>query len=247
MTKSAVDSRQLRLRYQSQGKAEFFSSLILDELALRPTGLATVLDIGCGGGFHDRPDLQQLIGTKASRFIGVEPDKTAAFIDSFDIIYPSSLEDAPIEPNSVDVAYAVMVLEHVTDPKHFFAKVEQVLAPGGVFFGFTVDANHWFRKASVGMENLGVKEAYLDLIRGKRGENTRYENFPTAYLCNTDKQLKHLLEPRFKVSTLSLHKIGQLDYYFPSFLRPFSRLVDRATMAVTTSGSTLVVHAKKAY
>ena len=72
-----------------------------------------------------------------------------------------------------------MVLEHLADPRTFFEKVHTVLRPQGVFWGFTVDARHPFVTASVVSEKLHVKDLYLNIMFGKRGEG-RYENYGVA-------------------------------------------------------------------
>jgi SAM-dependent methyltransferase len=114
------------------GKAEFFAGVVFDELErMRDRPALTALDVGCGGGFHHRPDLQAQIGSRTSRFLGVEPDPDAHVQAEFAAIYRSTLEGADLPPNSVDLAYAVMVLEHVADAESFFAKLDSVLKPGG--------------------------------------------------------------------------------------------------------------------
>lgn len=227
------------------GKAEFFAGVVFDELErMRDRPALTALDVGCGGGFHHRPDLQAQIGSRTSRFLGVEPDPDAHVQAEFAAIYRSTLEGADLPPNSVDLAYAVMVLEHVADAESFFAKLDSVLKPGGVFWGFTVDRRHWFAWSSQWMQRLGLKDRYLDLLHGKRGEE-RYENFPTHYRCNSPRALQELAGQHLKVETWSLHKHGQLDFYLPRWTWPVAHLVDRVSMMAGLPGSVLAVRVSK--
>jgi SAM-dependent methyltransferase len=233
-----------RLVWQKTVKAEFFYQLVMDEIDRRPEKALTILDIGCGGGFHHRDDLQANIGARSSMFIGIEPDPEAKIIPNFNKVHHGMFHKTPIEDKSVQLGYAVMVLEHVQVPSEFFAELDRVLAPGGVFLGFTVDARHWFAAASSLLEKSGLKEGYLRFLQGRRGIE-RYENFPTAYRCNKPRDLEREVPKAFKVETLSLHKVGQLDFYFPRWLQPLSRVVDRITMACNLPGSCLVVRIER--
>jgi SAM-dependent methyltransferase len=239
-----LNDDQKREVWKKTVKAEFFYQLVIDEIDRRQDTPLAILDIGCGGGFHHRADLQANIGARSSRFIGIEPDPEAKIISKFDKVHRGMFHQTPIESRSVDLAYAVMVLEHVEKPTEFFAELERVLAPGGVFLGFTVDARHWFSSASSFLEKSGLKEAYLRVLQGRRGIE-RYENFPTAYRCNKPRDLEREVPKGFKLETLSLHKVGQLDYYFPKLLHPMSHLMDKLTLACNLPGSCLVVRIER--
>lgn len=238
-----LNQKTVESEYTSSGKAEFFSSLVIKELGTFAEKSTRVLDIGCGGGFHHRDDIQKSIGALTKDFVGIEPDPEAKCIPNFSIVHHTSLEDAPIPAASVDLAYCVMVLEHVMDPVSFFSKLDKILSADGVFYGFTVDSRHWFGAASSLLQNLGLKDLYLNLLRGNRGVD-RYENFPTAYRCNTPTKLVQFM-PAFDVTVFSLHKIGQMDFYMPKILKPLSHLIDRFTIFLGLPGSVLVVRAKR--
>jgi SAM-dependent methyltransferase len=235
---------QVKQSYKTIGKAEFFYEIVKSEILSRGDKKPVTLDIGCGGGFHHRDDLQASLGGMSSKFIGVEPDPEAKIIDKFSSVHHCSLEDAPITPGSIDVAYSVMVMEHVTHPTAFFERLHTLLADGGVYLAFTVDARHWFSKVSTAMESTGVKDFYLNKLKGKRGSE-RYENFPTAYLCNTPRQLEKLGGDKFSINTVSLHKLGQMEYYLPKILHSASRGLDRLTMSLNAPGSGLLIVARK--
>lgn len=137
-----------------------------------------------------------------------------------------------------------MVLEHVDDPNAHFAKIREILKPGGVYWGFTVDSRHWFAWLSSAFERLRLKELYLRRLHGQRAED-RYANFPTRYRCNSPVTIRRFTSGFSSLQTLSLHKPGQLDFYLPRALQGISHLVDRASMYLRLPGSVLVVRLVK--
>ena len=203
-----------------------------------------VLDIGCGHGFDDNAEMQQSIASLASHFVGIEPDPEIQIPEYFNEVHHSVLESAPLRKHSIDVAYSVFVLEHIKDADLFWQKIDDVLAPGGVFWGFTVDGRHPFRMASDAMESIGVKDFYLNRIQGRRGEE-RYENYPTWYRANTPRSIDKFTDRFATTSYLSLHRPGQLDYYFPQIVRPMTRTCEWLMMKARCPGSVLVVRAEK--
>jgi SAM-dependent methyltransferase len=239
-----TDAAAKKAAWQKTGKAEFFYSLVMEEIDGRATPPKTILDIGCGGGFHHRSDLQDNIGARCEHFLGVEPDPEAKINPRFESVHKGVFNKTKIADRSVDIAYAVMVLEHVENPQEFFGELARVMAPGGTFFGFTVDARHWFSRASTLLERTQLKNVYLRVLKGQRGVD-RYENFPTAYRCNTPGDLQRSLGGQFDVDCISLHKIGQLDFYLPKALHGVSHLLDKGSVNGMFSGSVLAVRAQR--
>jgi SAM-dependent methyltransferase len=228
---------------QGRWRALIMLDLVLEEM--RRLGPApTVLDIGCGTGFDDSPELQARIGSAAGRYVGVEPDTEVACPQWMHEVHRCSLEEAPIEPGSVQVAFAIMVLEHVTNPREFFGKLQTVLAPKGVFWGLTVDGRHWFKRASRLLEALRIKNWYLDRLAGRRGAG-RYLNYPTAYRANSPSQIERLAQGFANRDFTSFHRIGQLDYYLPAGLRAPAALVDRLLARLGRPGAILICRLAK--
>lgn len=121
-----------RYGFAWRGPGEFYARLIIDDLeSLGASPAPTVLDIGCGGGLLGARIWQREIATRAGCYIGVEPDTAAEPAPVFTRVQPHTFEEAPIEAGSVDLAYAAMVIEHVRQPASFFAKLADVLRPGG--------------------------------------------------------------------------------------------------------------------
>lgn len=232
----------LGYRLASRGPGAFYAQLILDDLSTpgappRPT----VLDIGCGGGLMSEVVWQHHIALRAGRFLGVEPDANAQPAPVFEQVFRGTFEQAPVDPASVDLAYAAMVIEHVPQPRAFFDQLARVLRPGGVFWAFTVDRRHYFSWASQLIDALHLKDGYLDRVRGRKGEHgARYDNYPVFYRCNSPAVLARLAGDDFTLQTWSLHRVGQLDGYVPYRLRRLSRLADRVVIRAGLPGSVLV-------
>jgi SAM-dependent methyltransferase len=243
---SMVTSGQLSayaLQYrQGQPRARVFHDIVLEDLTRFGQG-AVVLDIGCGHGFDGTASLQRSLAEKAKRYIGIDPEATDAPTPASEC-HKCPFEEAPLERSFVHLAFSVFVQEHLDSPTRFWNKLWDTLVPGGVYWGFTVDARHPFSAASSLMDSLGIKDWYLDSLFGRRGVE-RYENFPTYYLANSPRRiLKHT--KAFSAKTFfSLHRVGQLTSYFPRVLRPLVRAVESFTIAADMPGSILLVRLEK--
>lgn len=227
-------------------RAPIFRDMILSDarrLAKERKNL-TFLDIGCGGGFDSEPELQQSIASFAGQYIGIEPDTEIKLGNIFSATHRCFFEEASIEPCSVDIAFSVMVLEHIEFPEKFWRKVHEVLRPGGIFWGFTVDARHWFVSASVMSEKLHIKDWYLDRLHGKRGEQ-RYENYGVYYRSNTPQQIEKVTEMFASRTILNFNREGQMDFYIPKNLRGIGRALDRFALRMGWPGNLLSVRVEK--
>lgn len=227
-------------------RAPIFRDLILADVhAMKARGeKPTLLDIGCGGGFDGHAGLQRSLAEAAGRYIGVEPDPDIELSDVFSQAYHCRLEDAPIEDESVDVAFAVMVLEHIEDPATFWNEVHRILRKGGCFWGMTVDARHWFVLMSNLMERLRVKDRYLDGLHGRRGEE-RYENYGVFYRANTPRQIARSTSNFSNRTLLNFTRVGQLDFYIPGRLRWLGRFMDSVAISAGLPGAVMAVRLEK--
>jgi SAM-dependent methyltransferase len=199
--------------------------MILTDIAAKSeVGLSrpTVLDIGCGHGFDNDSALQKSLAANAGSYIGVEPDDNIELQPIFSDVYRCFFEDASIPENSVDIAFAVMVLEHILHPQAFWDKLYTVLRKDGVFWALTVDSQHWFVAASLLMERLHLKDWYLRLLHRQK----HYENYRTYYRSNSLAQVRQLARSFNQLQTTSLGWKGQVDYYIPHRLRPIGRRAD---------------------
>ncbi|MBI1861519.1 MAG: class I SAM-dependent methyltransferase [Deltaproteobacteria bacterium] len=204
----------------------------------------TILDIGCGNGFDGDEKLQASLAAKAAVVLGVEPDPTVELGSFFSNVYRCPLEEAPIAPNSVDVAYCNMVLEHVAQPQLFFKKLREVLKPGGIFWGFTVDSRHLFCKFSALMERTRIKDLYLTLLKGERGAD-RYLNYPTCYRANSPEQLEPFARDFHSIEFIRFHRPDVLNYYLPKAFIPLSELWNKSITPTQKPGYMLAIHLTK--
>jgi SAM-dependent methyltransferase len=225
-------------RYQAgEWRGSLFADIILRELSGRD-GSCTVVDIGCGGGFDGSKELQEKIAARSGEYVGIEPDEAAELGAYFSRVHRTTLERAPIEEASVDLAFCVMVVEHVSDPAAFMAKVSHILRRGGVFWAFTIDLRHWSAWCSLLLERLSAKGRYLDALHGPRGLE-RYNNYPVQYRLNTPKQVESVGGGFTNIDFLPLMKVGAEDYNLPPILRPLNHALDRALSFVGAPGSNL--------
>jgi SAM-dependent methyltransferase len=235
---------QCQERYRrGEWRAKIFRDLVIDEIK-SASGSRNVLDIGCGHGFDDDEQLQDEVAEVAGKFIGIEPDQNMEISRRFACCYRVPLEHAAIERDSIDVAYAVMVLEHLRSPDHFFTAIHRVLRPGGVFWGFTVDRRHYFSAASSLLEILKMKELYFRFVRGRFAES-RYENYPTFYRCNTPIRVRECTHGFSHVDIFGLSRPGDTEPCFPKLVAPIFRRLDRLIAWFDLPGTLLIARCQK--
>jgi SAM-dependent methyltransferase len=239
-----MDASSYLDRYRAgEWRDRIFRDMILDDV--RPEGKRlTFLDIGCGRGFDGDVPLQESIAGVAGTFIGIEPDTAIQPGTYFTQVHTCLFEDAPLAAGSVDVAYAIMVLEHLARPERFWDKLWEVLTPGGVFWGLTVDSRHWFCRFSRWFDRLHLKDVYLRFLLGRRGEE-RYENYPVFYRSNSPGQIAPLVRRFHRCTFHNFSRVGQCNGYFPPPLRPFVSAWDRRALRRDRPGILLAVRVQK--
>jgi SAM-dependent methyltransferase len=241
---SRIDGSNYLERFRrGEWRAPIFRDIVLDEMrAMRAK--PTLLDIGCGKGFDGEYELQKSLADASGSYIGIEPDLDIPLAPHFTETHRCAFEDAPLAPGSVDLAFAVMVLEHVANPEAFWNRVLDVLADGGIFWGFTVDARHYFCRLSLWMERFGLKNLYLNCMFGRRGSE-RYENYPVRYAANAPEQIRRFVGRASSCDFLGFSKVGQIDSYLPKWIHPFTHGIDRRAIARNRPGSLLTVRIRK--
>jgi SAM-dependent methyltransferase len=224
-------------------RAGFFRDLILAD-AQRLGPKPTLLDIGCGSGLDGDRAMQQSLADVAGRYIGIEPDLSMTVRPCFTEVHRCRLEDAPLATNSIDVAFAVFVIEHLRRPGDFWRRLFELLAPGGVFWGFTIDRRHFFGLASILVETTGLKRWYLRLVR-HTGGLAKMSTYPVYYRANTPGEIRRQVSRFCSARFMNLHRMGQFDAYLPGWLQPAGRFVDRLTAALGLPGPMLVIRLEK--
>lgn len=227
-------------------RAQIFRDMVLADVERleQRNGKLTLMDIGCGRGFDSDAKFQRTIAEVAGEYIGIEPDLAIELENIFSSTHRIFFEDALIDSDSIDLAFSVMVLEHFENPQIFWDKVFRTLKKGGIFWGFTVDARHWFVVASLLTEKFGIKNWYLNRLHGKRGEE-RYENYGVYYRSNTPQQIQKLTSAFTSTVILNFYRVGQMDYYFPLRLRWLGRAFDRIAIRMGWPGNILAIRVEK--
>jgi SAM-dependent methyltransferase len=203
-----------------------------------------VLDIGCGLGFDGELRFQEALSAQAGRFIGIEPDRTIDPPKIFSEVYQTTLEDAPIPHGSIDVAYAVMVMEHVADPAAFWSRLHDILAPGGVFVAFSVNGAHWFAPVTRFMSVTRLKTRYLNLVQGERGTE-RYADYPVYYRTNTLRQIRRVARDFQTIKTVMFGATGNVAFYAPQALQPVVRSIDKLAYLLFGQSINILIRAER--
>jgi SAM-dependent methyltransferase len=232
-------------RYRTgEWRDRIFHDMVMAD-AQRQGPKPTILDIGCGEGLDGDIPLQRSLAAIAGRFIGIEPDFDVSLGDYFTESHRCLLESSPLEAGSVDVAYAVMVLEHLRHPQAFWGKLHQVLADGGVFWGMTVDARHLFCRLSLWAGRLRIKDLYFKRVLAQTPEEARYRNYTTYYRCNTPHQIGRLALGFRRLECINFSRVGQWGDYLPGHLRTIADGIDRRAIRKGRPGSLLIIRAEK--
>ncbi len=234
-----------RDRYRSgEWRDRIFRDMILADARNFGPG-PTILDIGCGEGLDGSIPLQRSVAEAAGRFIGVEPDPAVTLGGHFTTTHRCTIEEAPLAAGSIDLAYAVMVLEHLAKPQSFWDKLFDVLADGGIFWGLTVDARHVFCRLSLWADRLKVKDFYLDRVLGQASKAGRYRNYPTYYRSNSPAQISRFTGAFRSSEFISFLRVGQWSPYLPSSLRWIADAIDARNIRRGRCGTLAAVRVVK--
>jgi SAM-dependent methyltransferase len=153
-----------------------------------------VLDIGCGRGSGGedpvltRRELRLLRG-RCGRVIGIDIDpvgRANPTVDEFRLI---SSTNWPVENESIDLAFADFVLEHIAEPDHFFAECRRVVKLGGYLCIRTSNVLSYFGLASILVPN----KRHREVLKAVQPERRPEDVFPTVYRANTERRLRRLL------------------------------------------------------
>ncbi len=201
------------LRADESRMAPFF-----DRVLERVGPESRVLDIGANDGSYC-PDVRR-IAAATRHLVGVDPDRARLETNPFvGERHFSEFESSDIPEASVDVAYAVFVMEHLKDAKRFVEKLHSVLKPGGVFFGITPNGRHYFSYVSGLLAAIGVQRVMLRLLRGR--ELADDYHYPTTYALNDPRRIERLARAAgfSGVEFRYWQSYGVLKPYFPAPLR----------------------------
>lgn len=92
-------------------------------------------DIGCGNG-----ELAHMLGTKAESVVMVDSFQPEKIPSNASFVLQDLNMDWAVESESIDHAFALEVIEHITNPRHFIKEMTRILKPGG--YGFISTPNN---------------------------------------------------------------------------------------------------------
>jgi len=152
------------------------------------------LDVGCGRNiFPSNAPLAQMLADRCRLLVGVDPDDNVEDNPALHIKIKEKLEAFESE-TTFDVITMRMVVEHVTDPTRFVAKLAALTHPGSKVVVYTV--NKW---SPVPLMTRLIPESMRDLLKRYLWSAEERDTFPVAYLMNTKRQLRPLFhESRFQ-------------------------------------------------
>jgi SAM-dependent methyltransferase len=214
------------------------------QLCAVPERRGRVLDIGCG---VELPVAIARVAGELGPIDGVDPDPGIAGHPSLIHRWQERFESAPIPASTYGLAYAYNVLEHIAEPRPFFAKVAAVLEPGGVFLALAPNARHPFAWTSRAVDVLGVK-AFAARALGRRAESAMLVNaYPSYYRCNSPAAIHRAIEGLgFERVSCTFVPCVQWEMYFPAWLRWVPWLWDRVVSArVPSMNQVLMVRMEK--
>lgn len=177
------------------------------------------LDIGAGDGDDTYFRLiRPLVGT----LVGVDPDPRALGHSGLDELHQASIETfaarfvavspgaarANVVPEATaldpprsspdhssqlfDLALAIYVVEHVSEPAAFFRAARSCLRPGGSLFLITPNLWHYFGALAKATEALGVEDRLLGALRATHPDHNEVAHFPVAYRANSVRALRKI-------------------------------------------------------
>jgi 2-polyprenyl-3-methyl-5-hydroxy-6-metoxy-1,4-benzoquinol methylase len=146
------------------------------------------LDVGGGSTLFPRnPKLGQILAGRCTRLVAVDPSDNVTENELAHERHQCFLEEFQSEPARFTLATARMVVEHVTNPASFVAKLGQLVKPGGDVVIYTV--SRWAPMTILsGCTPMGIHH-FAKRVLWKTEEK---DTFPVAYLMNTRDALNRL-------------------------------------------------------
>lgn len=227
-----TESIECQVSYGEHDKDRtLFQKAFCERLGKEPQLGGRVLDIGCG------PDIPEGLTPLRSRLInldGVDPSEEVNRHPQLKNRWHGPFETADIPSAAYDLAYAYNVVEHIADPKPFFATLRRVLKPGAAFWALTPHGRHPFCFCVRTVENLNLKKWIAS-------RNEGVNDYPAYYRLNRVKEIARAAEG-CGFSRLDVIYIPSVhwDTYFPRPLRFVPRWHDRL-LGLKRKGSMLLL------
>ncbi|MFF0308643.1 class I SAM-dependent methyltransferase [Streptosporangium sp. NPDC004379] len=190
--------------------------------AIRPWDGATVLDIGCGTGYH----LPSLAAT-ASRVIGVEPHEGLARLARRRCralpgveVHVAAAQDLPLPDASVDVAFARWAYFFGPGCEPGLAELSRVVRRGGAAFVIDLDAGRgafgrWFgRSVPAGYSAEAVERFWT-----RQGWQSRPLDLRMSFERRADLEAVLRIEFTPEVAAQAIAETPGLEIDYPNVLR----------------------------
>jgi ArsR family transcriptional regulator len=147
-----------------------------------------VADLGCGTG-----DLVAKIAGSVARVIGVDRESAMLKVAQRRVsglpgaeLRRGTLDDLPLETDSLDAAFCNLVLHHVVDLEPVFDEASRVLRSGGVFIiSDMVEHDREAYRATMGHQHLGFSRERLSSL----GRASGFGSVDYRELATDDKAL----------------------------------------------------------
>ncbi|KAB8196627.1 methyltransferase domain-containing protein [Nonomuraea phyllanthi] len=189
--------------------------------ALRPWDGGTVLDIGCGTGYH-LPGL----ATTASSVIGVEPHSDLALLArrrcaglANVTVHAAAAQDLPVPDASVDVAVARWAYFFGPGCEPGLKELSRVVRRGGAAFVLDLDATRgpfgrWFSR-TVPTYSAGEVESFWV----RQGWQRRPLDLRMAFERRSDLEAVLRIEFAPEVAEQAIAETSGLELFYPNVLR----------------------------
>ena len=154
----------------------------------------TLLDVGCGRGRYGEDPVQfrrelRIFRGKVRRVIGIDVDTAGSINPYIDEFHRIEGPTWPVETASVDVVVCDWVVEHLEEPRTFFAEARRVLRPGGRLCIRTTNLASY-----VGLVTRLMPNRYHARVLTRTGAaRAEQDVFPTFHRANTVGALRRLL------------------------------------------------------
>lgn len=183
---SLEEQNRLRDEYRSRHPewrpaTEVYAGLVRTHL--RPESI--LLDLGCGRG-----GLVEQLGHPLTQIVGIDPDLTSLREHRLPLPRAQAFSHhLPLPADSIDLAFASWVLEHLPTPRADFGEIARVLRPGGAFVFLTPNKGHPLALLNRLLGRVARLQGWLvDRLYGRASADT----FPTWYRANSVDDLKQL-------------------------------------------------------
>ena len=180
-----------RLKKRIVPSLRFNQEIYEDFISQHISGETIWLDAGCGRHILPvwRIEAERALVKAAKIALGCDVDESSLHEHAtLTRRLVASLDDLPLQRESVDLVTCNMVVEHLHHPRKTFAECARVLKVGGRLIIHTPNAYSYF----VLLSRLVPRGPKLRLVRMLDGRRDR-DVFPTRYLANTPRKLRALM------------------------------------------------------